>query len=161
MISPELLRRYPFFGFLNDSQLKAVAMLSEEVVMEKGEDLEGLVGSHGDSMYFLAQGSAEIYYVIHMGEQKKDFYITDINPGEIFGFAALFDGTNLVMRVRASSRCRAIKVSASGLQALCQLDDHMGYGLMKAIAQASLGRINDLFVQLAAVREEVQSPIAR
>ena len=30
MISPELLRRFPFFNFMNDAQLKAVAMIAEE-----------------------------------------------------------------------------------------------------------------------------------
>ena len=39
MISPELLRRYPFFGPLNDTQLKAIAMIADEVTIEKGVTL--------------------------------------------------------------------------------------------------------------------------
>jgi hypothetical protein len=36
MISPELLRRYPFFAKLDDSQLKAIAMITPELNDEKG-----------------------------------------------------------------------------------------------------------------------------
>ena len=39
MVSPELLRRYPFFGFLDATQLKAMAMIAEEVEPQTGEDL--------------------------------------------------------------------------------------------------------------------------
>ena len=39
MISPELLRRFPFFGFLDDMQLKEVAMLAEEIDVEQGTNI--------------------------------------------------------------------------------------------------------------------------
>ncbi len=39
MISPELLRRYPFFGFLGDAQLKAIAMIAEESTYEKDQPI--------------------------------------------------------------------------------------------------------------------------
>ncbi len=35
MISPELLRRYPFFGSLTDDQLKAIAMIAKEKTYTK------------------------------------------------------------------------------------------------------------------------------
>ena len=41
MISPEILRRYPFFGFMTDAELKAVAMIAEEVSYKEGETLLG------------------------------------------------------------------------------------------------------------------------
>jgi hypothetical protein len=34
MVSPELLRRFPFFGFMNEKQLKAVAMIADEFPLE-------------------------------------------------------------------------------------------------------------------------------
>ena len=37
MISPELLRKYPFFGSLDDSQLRELAMLAEEETYKSGE----------------------------------------------------------------------------------------------------------------------------
>ena len=39
MISPELLRRFPFFSFMDDKQLKAVAMIAEEKTYDDGDDM--------------------------------------------------------------------------------------------------------------------------
>jgi len=36
MVSPELIRRYPFFGGLTESQLAGIAMIAEEVSFPKG-----------------------------------------------------------------------------------------------------------------------------
>ena len=35
MVSPELLRRYPFFALLDDDQLQAVAMITQEKKLSK------------------------------------------------------------------------------------------------------------------------------
>jgi hypothetical protein len=37
MISPEMLKRYPFFGQLSDGHIKALAAIAEEVTWESGE----------------------------------------------------------------------------------------------------------------------------
>ena len=54
MISPEVLRRYPFFGFLKDDQFKKVAMLAEEVswkagtkIFKAGEKTDALIRVNG------------------------------------------------------------------------------------------------------------------
>ena len=63
MISPELLRRYPFFAFLDESHLRAVAMLSEEFDMENGAlVLES--GRPADALCLLVEGSLDLYYVV-------------------------------------------------------------------------------------------------
>ncbi len=38
MISPELLRRYPFFGTLSEEQLRQIAMIAEEQTYEAGQN---------------------------------------------------------------------------------------------------------------------------
>jgi CRP-like cAMP-binding protein len=39
MISPELLRRYPFFSFLTPEQQRTVAMMADEVTVPAGHTL--------------------------------------------------------------------------------------------------------------------------
>jgi hypothetical protein len=39
MISPELLRRYPFFGLLTEAQLKAIAMIAQETNFTDGTQI--------------------------------------------------------------------------------------------------------------------------
>ena len=57
MISPELLRRFPFFNFMDDKQLKAVAMIADEKNYNDGDD----VVTHdtpASKLFFLIEGTA-------------------------------------------------------------------------------------------------------
>jgi CRP-like cAMP-binding protein len=154
MISPELLRRYPFFGFLDDSQLKAVAMIAEEIAVEKGH-LILEADKPAEALYFLLDGSAELCYVVVdplRPELSKEFYISDINPGEIFGISALVEPYQYTGTIRALSPCRVIKIEAFSLRVLCTKDPDLAYGLMRATAKAAMERLHDTRVQLVAAR---------
>lgn len=154
MISPELLRRYPFFGFLNETQVKAVAMIAEEFELVKGETLFENERP-ASALYLLVEGSVELYYLVgDEGDPKlhKEFYISDINPGEVFGISALIEPYTYTSTGRVASPGRAVKIEGAGLRALCELDCEMGYGLMRQLARAALERLHDTRIQLAAAR---------
>ncbi len=61
MVSPELLRRYPFFGSLSDSQIKSMAMIAEEESVAKGTVLCE-EGQPENVFFLLLEGSASLYY---------------------------------------------------------------------------------------------------
>ena len=93
MISPELLRRFPFFGFLDTTQLKAVAMLSEEVEIDKDSTVFE-TDQTAVALYVLVEGSIDLNYkVIDREDSKivKEFFISELNPGDIFGLSALLE----------------------------------------------------------------------
>jgi CRP-like cAMP-binding protein len=152
MISPELLRRYPFFGFLNDSQLKSVAMISEEVSARTGEQLfEG--NAPADALYFLEDGGAELHFVVVdpiNTKLRKDLVVGEINPGEIFGIAALIEPYRYTAAVRLTRPSTLIRVDARKLRGLCDGDTAMAYGLMKEVAKAAMERLGAARVQLAS-----------
>lgn len=154
MVSPELLRRYPFFGALNDSQLKAVAMIAEEVVVTPGEHILE-VGKVADALYFLIDGNAELFYVVvdkHNQNLRKELYISAINPGEIFGISALIEPYQYTGTVQATGPCHVLKIDAAALRKLCESDVQMAYTVMRQTARAAMERLEDTRVQLAAER---------
>jgi CRP-like cAMP-binding protein len=154
MISPELLRRYPFFGFLDDSQLKAVAMIAEEISGEKGETLLE-TEKPAEALYLLIEGGIDLYYTVterDNGAQVKEFYITEISPGEIFGISALIEPYQYTLTVRVAAPSRIIKIEAAALRALCEVDTRLAYGLMRQTAKAAMSRLHDTRIQLAAAR---------
>ncbi len=154
MVSPELLRRYPFFGFLNDAQLKAVAMIAEEITVEPGK-LILEVGKPAEALYFLIEGSAELYYVVedhYDPAVRKELYISHINPGEIFGISALIEPYQYTGTIRTVSVCRVLEIASAALRALCEVDLTMAHGLMRQTAKAAMERLEDTRVQLAAER---------
>lgn len=154
MVSPELLRRYPFFAFLNEAQLKAVAMLSEEVEAAQGSEVF-VSEQKAEALYLLMDGGIDLNYkVIDRDDPKivKEFFISELNPGEIFGLSALLEPYQHTMTAKVTAASRLIRIEASGLRALEELDAKLQAGVMKAVATAAMERLRDTRVQLAAAR---------
>jgi len=154
MISPELLRRFPFFNFMDDAQLKAVAMIAEELTYEKDE-LIVEAGKPADHFYFLIDGSVAYYYHVtseHDPYYNKDYFISDINPGEIFGISALIEPHIFTATMRTDKASRIIQINASALRALCEVDLRLSCGLHRAVAKAAMERLQHTRVQLIAAK---------
>jgi CRP-like cAMP-binding protein len=154
MISPELLRRFPFFNFMDDKQLKAVAMIAEEKTYEHEEEVVAN-NSPAEKLFFLVEGTASYYYIVtseHDPYYKQEYFISDFNPGEIFGISALIEPYVFTASVRAEKSCRLIEINASALRALCEVDTHLNCGLMRAVAKAAMERLQHTRVQLIAAK---------
>lgn len=154
MISPELLRRFPFFSFMDDKQLKAVAMIAEEISYTNGEDVVAN-NTPASKLFFLIEGTASYYYIVtseHDPYYKQEYFISDFNPGEIFGISALIEPYVFTATVRAEKSCRLIEIDASALRALCEVDVQLSCGLMRAIAKAAMERLQHTRVQLIAAK---------
>jgi CRP-like cAMP-binding protein len=154
MISPELLRRFPFFNFMDDKQLKAVAMIAEEKSYEDGiEIVEN--NSPAKKLFFLVEGTASYYYIVtseHDPYYKQEYFISDFNPGEIFGISALIEPFVFTASVRADKPCRLIEIDAPALRALFEVDLQLSCGLMSAVAKAAMERLQHTRVQLIAAK---------
>ncbi len=154
MISPELLRRFPFFGFMQDPQLKAVAMIAEEQTYQPGDIIVD-ANAPAASLFFLMEGSAAYYYIVtseHDPYYKHEYYISDFNPGEIFGISALIEPYTFTAAVRADRFCKLIRIDAAALRALCEVDLKLSCGLMRAVAKAAMERLQITRVQLIAAK---------
>ncbi len=154
MISPELLRRYPFFGGFGNDHLNAIAMLADEDAFDKGERVFE-TGQPANALYFLIEGCVELHYVVAdeiNPELRKEFFISEINPGEPFGISALIEPYRYTASIYATCPTRVIKIDANGLRALSTLDVKIDAVLMRQIAVAAMSRLSDTRVQLAAAR---------
>lgn len=154
MISPERLRRYPFFGFLDDAELKAVAMMAEDFTLEPGELLFE-IHQPAQALYLLMEGVIELYYVVtdnYDPTLRTEFYISDINPGEICGISALIEPYQYTSTARAAGLSHLIKLESAGLRAMCEANPRLAYHLMSQLAKASLERLHATRVQLVAAR---------
>jgi len=152
MISPELLRRYPFFGTLDDAQLKQIAMLAEEETILKGTTIFSERAS-ADTLCVLMTGSVDLFF--HSAEefhpkQSKELFAGEINPGEVFGISALVEPYILAASARAAKDCTVIKIDAVALRSLLKQNAALGCLLMVQIAQTLNSRLNAARVQLAA-----------
>lgn len=154
MISPELLRRFPFFNFMDDAQLKAVAMITEELNFKKDELLVE-AGKPANQFYFLIEGSVAYYYHVtteHDPSYSKDYYISSFNPGEIFGISALIEPYIFTATMRTEKDSRIIQINSTALRALCEVDLRLSCGFYRAVAKAAMERLQNTRIQLVALK---------
>jgi CRP-like cAMP-binding protein len=152
MVSPELLRRYPFFGVLNNEQLKSIAVIADEISVAAGTKLFEEC-QQADTFYLLIEGSVELSYKSEEEfhpKSTKVFSVGDINPEEVFGISSLVQPYEYNAAGTASKDSRILKINAVDLRKLLDEDTELGYILMHQVAKAIMERLSYTRVQLAA-----------
>ena len=152
MISPEILRRYPYFGSLSSSQLEELANIAEVVIFAKGATIFEECQPAND-LYLLVKGSVDFFYKSEEEfhpKGSKEFSVGEVNPSEPFGLSSLLDPYVLNATARASQECQVIKINALELRKLFIQDQVFAYHMMLQTGKALMERLSSLRVQLAA-----------
>lgn len=162
MISLELLQRFSFFSFMDDKELRAVTTIAQELQLNAG-DVLCEANNPATALYFLTQGHLPYYMVVkteHIPDYKQEYFVGYINPEEIFGISALIEPYQYTATLRADKPCRVIKIDASALRALCEVDSHLCARFMKAVAKAAMERLQMTRIQLVAeMAEKLNEPV--
>jgi CRP-like cAMP-binding protein len=147
MISPEMLRRYPYFAGIKDESLKAVAMISEERSAAAGAVLfrEDEPANH---LFILAEGEVDIRYAVGGGEHKS---VDTLVGGDLMVWTAVVPPHKTHSTAVARKDVRLVAIDAPKLRALCEQDPLLGFRLMSGIAEAVSHRLHGAGVQLAAM----------
>jgi len=152
MVSPEMLRRYPFFAFMNHDQLREVAMIAEEKNIEAGVTLfEG--DDPANALYLLREGNIELHYHIkdERGmERPQDYLVGMINPGEVLGISGLIRPYKYTTSAISGETSQLLEFDAVSLRRLCDEDVNLAAEWNRQIAETTLERLNHTRVQLLA-----------
>ncbi len=87
MISPEVLRRYPYFASIDDESLKAVAVIADEKSISAGTRIFH-EADPADTLNIVVQGEVEIQYILGSGEHRT---VDTLVEGDILGWSALIE----------------------------------------------------------------------
>lgn len=152
MVSPELLRRYPFFGRFDEKQLTELSIIAnEETAIE--DDILFKECDAAEKLYFLLEGDIELFYTSeeeYHPKSSKRFIAGEINPGEVFSISAVIPPYVLSASARAVKPSRFITFNGDALRGLMQTDCLLGYMMMLQVTNAIMERLVYTRVQLAA-----------
>lgn len=155
MISPEVIRRYPFFAGLDHEHIVLLAKVAEEIAIDAGDYLFH-EGEQLDHFYMVLEGAAAIVIEVpanvdhklseqFTGEMKtKDVVISAIGPGEVFGWSALVPPHDATTSGKATTPCRVISFDARELQQIFVEQCDFGYLMIQKMAQVVRDRLRDL-----------------
>lgn len=147
MISPEVLRRYPFFHSLSHEQLNRLAMISAPAEFAAGEWILR-EGDPPDRLYLITEGDVDICMTVGAADEPLAF--TTITSGAVLGWSAL-----IAERRFASARARtpvsAIAIDGASLLSLCEEDEALGYRIMRRVAGVIYERLRSISYQLVSL----------
>jgi len=147
MISPELLRRYPYFAGVGDEVLKEVAMIADEVHVPAGARMFS-TGDPANYLYIIISGEVNIQYVLGSGELRT---VDTLVEGDLLVWSAMIEPYKATAEGTATKPCHLIRISAKDLRAQCDRDPLLGYRLTIEVAKLLAHRLEGARVQLAAV----------
>ena len=151
MVSPELLRRYPFFAALNDEQLQAIAMISEQKSYPEGAILHR-ENTPANRLYLVVEGDVDLLYSGGGEGAIANAPVGSIAPGEVFGVSSVLEPYRYIDTARCASATSVIEIDANALRALSEVDHDLGFSLTRRILLAALERLKYTQIELAAVR---------
>ncbi|HCB48402.1 MAG TPA: hypothetical protein DEP47_02465 [Chloroflexi bacterium] len=153
MVSPEILRRYPFYSFMDHDQLREVAMITDEIKYKKDQVLFN-TDEKADACFLLMEGSVDLHYVVdeHDPSLRKEFIVGTINPGELLGISAFVEPHIYTATAIVVNDSRLLKMDAVALRDLSRQDPGLNLGFQTVAVKATMERLHATRVQLAAAK---------
>ncbi|MGD8553758.1 MAG: cyclic nucleotide-binding domain-containing protein [Anaerolineales bacterium] len=149
MVSPEILRRFPFFASLDHATLCDLAKLGELIEVDKDEWLFH-ANDVARSFYIIVDGEVEL--LLSLSSKSLDrIPVTSIGKGELFGWSALVEPH--AYQLDARCRCKATIIRMDGVE-ICEYLTHcpdVGCLLMARISRVVGDRLNSLRVQFVSL----------
>ncbi len=162
MISPELIRRYPFFAGLSHDHIVTLAKVADELTVETGYYFFH-EGDELERLYLVVEGAVAIVIEVPAqdvehelsgqltGELKtSDVVISAVGPGEVFGWSALVPPHQATTSGKATTPCRVIAFDCQELLSIFEDDCLFGYLMTQKIAQVVRDRLRDMRIESLA-----------
>src|SRR3989339_837083 len=108
MISPEVLRRYPYFASISEDSLKAIAMMAEEKPIAAGTQLF-CEGDPAESLSVIVTGQVEIQYILGNGDRRT---VDTLIEGDLLMWSALVEPYKATAVGTASKPTRLVSIEA-------------------------------------------------
>jgi len=166
MVSPELIRRYPFFAGLEHEHIVTLANAADEVTVEEGHYFFR-EGEELCCFYVVMEGAVAI--LVELPDQEvehslagqltgeihtREVVISTVGPGEVFAWSGIVPPHKATAMAKALTPCRVIAFDCKQLLKAFEEDHHFGYLMMQKAAQVIRDRLRDTRIQsLAYVAE--------
>ena len=168
MISPELVRRYPFSAGLNEDQIVALAKTATEQDVPAGE----VIFKEGDRLccvYVVVQGAVAINIAVPDREKSEsvadritgempttDITVSTVGTGEVFAWSALVEPYLATASAVTLTPCKLIAFDCDQLRERFTQDCCFGYRMMQVAIQIARERLSDTRIEALTLMAERQ-----
>ncbi len=162
MVSPELIRRYPFFAGLSMEQIVILAKAASAMTVE-AEHYFFREGEELDHFYVVVEGAVAIMIDLPdesagesvsqqlMGDFKtSEVVLSSIGPGEMFAWSALIPPHNATSSGKCLTPGRVISFDCGKLRKTFEEDYQFGYLMVQKFADIIRERLRAMRIETLA-----------
>jgi CRP/FNR family cyclic AMP-dependent transcriptional regulator len=162
MISPEVLRRFPFFSRLSIEQIQVLSKLAKEEKIELDQYFFR-EDETADNCYLLLEGAVAIVFELperavehKLSDQfsrelkTRDVVISTIGPGDVFGWSGIVPPHKATAGAKSLTTCRVVAFDCKALVNELEKDYSFGFIMMQKAAQVISERLRDLRIESLA-----------
>jgi CRP-like cAMP-binding protein len=155
MVSPQIIRRFPFFSGISYDNVVAIANISKEITAEAGEYFFH-ESQEIDHLYLVSTGlvgiviSVPMHNVQHTVSEQlmrefatEDAILTTVGPGRVFGWTGMVPDYITTAGAKALSPCQVIAIDCIKLRELFDADCQFALIMTQKIAQVMRSRLRD------------------
>lgn len=143
------LTDFPAFERVDGAQLQSLSAVGEELVFPAGTDII-VMGSRGDRLFLLLEGSLDILRVDGSAERK----LATIEPPAIFGEMELLTAAPRTATVRSTTPARVFALPFEQLRRRLDDGDVAALQLMRSIAVVLAKRLSATVQKLSEVEND-------
>ncbi len=141
MVTVDALRPCELFVGLNDPELQQIAAIAREETYQ-AEELICAEREVADRLFILQEGRVQVHVRLQSAlEPSDEATIEEVEPGRIFGWSSLVKQQRFTASARALEPATVIVIEAANLNALFERDTHLGFVVMKQLAEVIASRL--------------------
>ncbi len=136
----QALRNNHFFQGLNDSEFATLGKVCQRRLFAAGEICQS-EGQHSGRIHFILSGRVgALLHVPNYSLSSGEILIDALGPGEVFGWSALIKGATWPT-LKVVDQTETFFLDADELLALCEINYHLGFVLMRNLATLVASRL--------------------
>jgi CRP/FNR family cyclic AMP-dependent transcriptional regulator len=129
------------FTGLSGEELQEIAAIAREDAYEEG-DLIVAEDELAERLFILAKGRVQVHVRLRSTvEPDGETIIEEVEPGRIFGWSSMVKQRRFTASAKALEPVKVVVIDADALNALFDRNAHMGFVLMKQLAEVIASRL--------------------
>jgi CRP/FNR family transcriptional regulator len=135
------LGRCELFAVLTEEELRHIATITHEESYEHG-DLICAERELAEQLFILCEGRVQLHVKLRSPmEPDGETTIEEMESGRIFGWSSMVKQRRFTASARALEQVRVLVIRAADLNALFDRDAHIGFVVMKQLAEVIASRL--------------------
>lgn len=141
-----VLRKFKIFEELNDRELEQIAKVGKAEELGEGANLTE-AGMTAGTLYLILSGRVTI---MMRGPQGKLVAVDEVGPGQIVGWSTLVGPYVYTATAVTAEKCSLIVFRGTELRQIFELNNHIGYRVLKGMGNVISRRIQGLEARVLA-----------